>query len=78
MKKENKQPVKNLNTVLGPKCSYCGSTRLEKDKMSLSALIVAWGRITKVITIRIVNNCFIECSDVDMAVHKFLECKNCG
>ena len=28
----NKQAVKILNIVLCPKCSYCGSTRLEEDE----------------------------------------------
>ena len=47
MKKENKQPVKNLNTILGPKCSYCGSTRLEKDEDVVKCLDCGMGTYNK-------------------------------
>jgi len=54
----NKQPVKNWNNVLCPRCSYCGSTRLEEDEDVVKCLDCgAWGSIRKVSISRMVNNC---------------------
>ena len=47
MNKENKQPVKNLNNVLGPRCSYCGSTHLEKDEDVVKCLDCGMGQYNK-------------------------------
>jgi hypothetical protein len=44
MKKVNKQPVKNLNNVLCPRCSYCGSTRLEEDQDAVKCLDCGMGK----------------------------------
>ena len=44
---ENKQPVKNLINVLEPKCSYCGSTHLEKDEDVVKCLDCGMGEYKK-------------------------------
>ena len=43
MNKENKQPVKNLNNVLCPKCPYCGSARLEETQEGVRCLDCGMG-----------------------------------
>lgn len=40
----NKHPVKNLNSVLCPKCPYCGSTHLEEDQDVVECLDCGMGK----------------------------------
>ncbi len=44
---EVNKPMKNLNSILCPRCSYCGGTRLEEDEDVGSVLIVEWANIRK-------------------------------
>ena len=37
------QPMKSSNNVLGQKCSYCGSTRLEEDEDMVKCLDCGMG-----------------------------------